>query len=134
MNKMLFKGLLWVVGGLLVISMAGFVVKGSVETTSVITKEFGAKASLKKYEWFIDASNQLEAMRADIDIFEEQQSSCGKTYNDRISREQCMLWMRETAGIKSAYNGVVAEYNSASRKFNWALYNTANIRTTYERR
>ena len=101
-------------------------------------KEFGPKAMLTKYEWFIDTSKQIERMQADITIYQVKQEICvvpkGMYKADRIEREQCMLWAQEVAGIKSSYNDIVAEYNSASSKFNWSMFDTANIPTSYQRR
>jgi hypothetical protein len=100
----------------------------------VAKKEFGPQAMLTKYEWFINASNELEKMDSDIQIYSGKQAQLCVPGMDRISREQCMTWGQEVAGIKSAYNGLVSEYNSASQKFNWKSFNTKNIQTSYVRK
>lgn len=99
----------------------------------VTQKEFEPEAALKKYEWFISAANELDKMDSDILIYKDKQDQLCVSGMDRIAREQCMIWGQEVAGIKSAYNGLVAEYNSQSQKFNWNLFNTKNLQTTYQR-
>lgn len=102
------------------------------EAVTVAKQEFGAKASLKKYEWFKDASEQIIKLSSDIGIYEDKQNGMCVPGMDRIAREQCMLWSQEVAGIKSAYNDVVAEYNAQSRKFNWSIYNVDELPATYK--
>jgi len=134
MTTELFKETLKWLGVIIVISAILFVVGIFGETAQVAKDEFGAKASLKKYEWFINTSNEIDKLSSDIKIYENKQLMCSNRIKDRIASEQCMLWLQEVAGIKSAYNDVVSEYNSASSKFNWEFYNTQNIKPKYERR
>ena len=101
---------------------------------AVAKKEFSPEASLKKYEWFIDASEQINKLDSDIKVYKDKQDMLCVEGMDRIAREQCMTWGQEVAGIKSAYNDVVADYNAQSRKFNWDLYNTQKIQTSYVRK
>ena len=101
------------------------------DTAAVAKKEFGPSASLKKYEWFKDTSFTIKKLNSDISIYEDKQIICiGQT--NRITMEQCMLWSQELAGIKSAYNDTVAEYNSQSSKFNWSMYNIDSIPTSFK--
>jgi len=99
----------------------------------VAQKEFSAEAMLKKYEWFKDASHQIEKRGKDIQIYTEKQTMCVGQI-DRLAREQCMMWSQEVAGIKSAHNSLVAEYNAQSSKFNWSAFNADNIPVTYQER
>ena len=78
------------------------------ETTQITKEEFGPKASLQKYEWFKDASEQIIKLHKDILIYENKSLLLCNSNMDRTAREQCMLWSQETAGIKSAYNDIVA--------------------------
>jgi len=114
-----------------VIGLTSFIIKGTGEAIDVAHKEFGAQAALSKYEWFIDTSAILDKMASDIGIYTEKQKMC-ETVRDRLAREQCMLWSQEIAGIKSTYNDTVAEYNSASKKFNWELFNTNDLKPIYQ--
>ncbi len=94
------------------------------DAAAVAKKEFGPKAALTKYEWFIDASNQIEKKKKDVIIYQSKiDDMCDKIY-DRYTGEQCMTWYQELAGIKSSYNDLVADYNSQSQKFNWSMFNT----------
>lgn len=102
------------------------------EAATVAKQEFGAKASLKKYEWFKDASAQIKKLDSDINVYVVKQDTMCNGDMDRLAREQCMLWSQEVAGIKSAYNDVVAEYNAQSKKFNWSFYNVDNLPVSYK--
>ena len=104
----------------------GFGLIGS--TAKVAKKEFGAEAALKKYEWFKDASNEIERKLKDISVYENKiEKLCS---NDKSNN--CMIMQEQLFGLISNYNGLVADYNSASSKFNWNLFNTENIPTTYK--
>ena len=124
---------------LLMVALTGLKLAGSAlgwfsEAAQVAKEEFGPKAALKKYEWFKDASEQIRKLDSDIRIYEEKQALICIPGMDRISREQCMLWSQEVAGIKSAYNDTVAEYNAQSQKFNWEMFDTTQIPTSYKER
>ena len=45
-----------------------------------------------------------------------------------------MVLLQEVADIKSAYNNLVFEYNLQSPKFNWKIFNTKYIKTTYRKK
>lgn len=97
-------------------------------TAKVAKKEFGAEAALKKYEWFKDASNEIERKLKDIQVYENKiEKLCS---NDKSNN--CMIMQEQLFGLISNYNGLVADYNSASSKFNWNLFNTENIPTNYK--
>ena len=97
-------------------------------TAKVANKEFGAEAALKKYEWFKDASNEIERKLKDIQVYENKiEKLCS---NDKSNN--CMIMQEQLFGLTSNYNGLVADYNSASSKFNWNLFNTENIPTNYK--
>ena len=61
------------------------------EVAIVAKQEFGAKAMLKKYEWFKDASAQLDKKLEDIEIYKFRTNSMEKIYSD-ISRKD---WDRD---------------------------------------
>ena len=116
---------------LFVVSNTSKWLDGAVE---VAHKEFSAEAMLKKYEWFKDASNQIIKRGKDIQIYAEKQSTMCVGQIDRLAREQCMMWSQEVAGVKSAHNSLVAEYNAQSSKFNWSAFNADNLPTRYQER
>jgi len=107
------------------------------EAADVAQDEFGAGASLDKYEWFIDQANAIEKMDADVDLYEgrvtsveEQYASYGEDIAEWPPHIQ-MQYNREVqmarddlASIASQRNGLVKEYNAASEKFNWAPFET----------
>lgn len=128
--KWVFIGLALVIG-LSVFNMATSWLGGAAK---VAQKEFSAETMLKKYEWFKNASNQIEKRSKDIQIYAIKQESMCVGQTDRLAREQCMMWAQEVAGIKSAHNSLVAKYNSQASKFNWAAFNADNIPTTYQER
>lgn len=97
-------------------------------SANVAKKEFGAEAALKKYEWFKDASNEIERKQNDISIYENKIEKLCK--DDKSNN--CMIMQEQLFGLISSYNGLVADYNSASSKFNWDLFNTENIPTNYK--
>lgn len=97
------------------------------EAAQVAKDEFGPKAALAKYEWFKDAASQLSRKQADITVYQQRLTSLKAGYGEkprsewaREDREQSSIWESEVAGVISSYNGLAAEYNAASSKFNWS--------------
>jgi len=106
------------------------------QAAEVAKDEFGPKAALEKYEWFIDQAKNIEKMSQDVVLFEERASqvetkfsSYGKKtewtldvrmlYNEEIKQAQ-----NDVLAVKSQRNGLVREYNAASSKFNWSAFQT----------
>lgn len=101
---------------------------------TVAKKEFYPDALLKKYEWFKNASAELDKKQADIAIYTNKIGSMKKDYNgqkrsswDRTDKETFNIWEQELAGIKASYNGLAAEYNAQMVKFNWKFCNIGNL-------
>ncbi len=99
------------------------------EGVQVARNEFGPKASLEKYEWFKSAANVLKAKKVDIDNYravlsgmDSQWGAVAVTEWPRDVRQEYSQRKSELAGIITAFNGLVAEYEAASAKFNWAPY------------
>lgn len=122
-----------VVLGLFVVCMVigglGFVGGWFGEGAQVAREEFGPRASLEKYEWFKNASAQLDKKQADIKVYEVNVSSMLEDYDgvprkdwDRVDKQQMSQWKAEVAGVKASFNGLAAEYNANSAKFNWAVF------------
>jgi hypothetical protein len=104
------------------------------EAVDVGVEEAGPRALLKKYQWFKDASAQLDKKQADIKVYEARFKSMEDGYKGqrrsewaREDREQYNLWTSEVAGIKASYNGLAAEYNAAMVKINWAFCNKGEL-------
>lgn len=105
--------------------------QGIQQAKEVAIDEFGPKALLVKYEWFKDASAQLDKKNADIKVFEVRLKEIKNQFKDKeIPRhiyEQYMIWHSEVAGIKASYNSLAAEYNSQMAKFNWQFCNAGTL-------
>lgn len=104
------------------------------ETAQVAKEQFGPRASLEKYEWFKNASSQLDRKKADITVYESRVRAMQDTYKDvprqnwpREDREQMNVWSSEVAGVKASYNDLAAEYNAQMAKFNWSYANTGEL-------
>ncbi len=92
-------------------------------------QETKASTLLKKYEWFKNAKAQLEAFDASIKV---QQKRLDWLERDRANwnRDDKQNWHQvsiELAGIKSAYNNLAAEYNSAMSKINYRFCNVGDL-------
>lgn len=97
-------------------------------------QEFKPSTLLKKYEWFKDASAQLDKKIADIKVYQGRLDEMNKSYQGvsrkdwaREDREQLSVWMSELAGIKASYNTLAAEYNAQMAKFNWQFCNAGTL-------
>ena len=100
----------------------------------VAKQQLYPEALLQKYEWFKDASAQLDKKQADIRVYESKITSMKSEYNgqkrsswDRTDKETMNQWDQELAGIKSSYNSLSAEYNSQMSKINWKFCNVGEL-------
>jgi hypothetical protein len=104
------------------------------EGATVAQTEFGPKAALQKYEWFKEQSSAISKMDQDIDLFKQRVTDVEKTfvaYGDkakwpldvRYQYNQSVQQGREDLlAVISQRNNLVKEYNAASSKFNWSLF------------
>lgn len=99
-----------------------------------VKKEYSASAVLKKYEWFKDASAQLDKKMSDIKVYEQRMLNLEEDYKGvtrrdwaREDREQYNVWSSEIAGVKASYNQLAAEYNAAMAKFNYSFANRGEL-------
>ena len=104
------------------------------EAAQVARQELGAVALLKKYQWFKDASAQLDKKLADIKVYESRFAALKEAYGDeprskwaREDREQFNIWSSEVAGVKASYNSLASEYNSAMAKINWQFAEVGHL-------
>lgn len=116
---------------LLVFTSCGRYVQDAKDTAF---KELKVSTLLKKYEWFKDASSQLDKKIADIAIYDAKMNTISEAYVGisrkdwaRDDREQLSVWASELAGIKASYNGLSAEYNSQMSKINWKFCNIGDL-------
>jgi hypothetical protein len=124
---------------LIVLTVLGFVchvtgkaselAHGAIDNAGVVVKrELYPEALLRKYEWFKNASAELDKKQADISIYTNKIKAMREEYKgekrsawDRTDKESMNIWEQELAGIRASYNGLAAEYNAQHSKMNWAF-------------
>ncbi len=105
------------------------------EAAKVTQQEFGPKAALDKYSWFIDQASRIKKMDADLKIFEGRIAGIEKQYEaygaDKSkwpphvqgSYNQAAQQVRDDlAAMTSLRNSLARDYNAASEKFHWAPF------------
>lgn len=104
------------------------------EAVQVAREEFGPREALKKYEWFKDASAQLEKKQADIAVYKKRFASLEQAYKGeprskwaRDDREQHSIWASEVSGVIASFNSLAADYNAQMAKFNWRFANVGDL-------
>ncbi|MFH1259634.1 MAG: hypothetical protein ABII74_07500 [Elusimicrobiota bacterium] len=126
-----------VLGVILVISLVGYFLGWFGEAAKVAQDEFGAKAALAKYEWFIEQANRIEKMDKDISLFEARTKGVDSQYKGygadmakwpphiqvQYNKERQQA-REDLISIASQRNNLVREYNASSEKFNWKLFQT----------
>tara|TARA_Y100000310_G_C20552304_1_gene748712 strand:+ start:429 stop:863 length:435 start_codon:yes stop_codon:yes gene_type:complete len=102
------------------LGLLGFVLNAVGTFGNTAVKELGGDALLRKYEWFKDAHNQLNAKTANIKIYKAKLDAFKQLENpDRTDKENFATWAQELAGMQASYNDLAAEYNSNMSKVNW---------------
>lgn len=104
------------------------------EAAAVAQEQFGARATLEKYEWFKDAASKLDAKMATLTIYQNRFKDLKEQYGEtprgqwaRDDREQWSIWRSEAAGIAASYNTLAAQYNAQMSKFNWRFAEAGNL-------
>lgn len=138
-SRSIYYGAFWLLGFMIIFSTIAYGLGWFGEAATVAKEEFGARSSLKKYEWFKDASETLQEKKQTIAVYEQNLTELKAEYEgtprtewDRIDKQQFNQWNMEVAGLKASYNKVVKEYNSQSSKFNWSAYNTTELPEEYD--
>ena len=133
-TALVLKGFLGVLAVIVLLGVTGYSLGWFKEATEVTREEFGPRALLQKYEWFKDASAQLDKKRVDIRVYEARLEAMEAAYDgiersdwDRVDKQQGNLWQAELAGVISSYNGLAAEYNAEMSKFNWRFANVGEL-------
>lgn len=102
----------------------------------VVYDEYKPEELLRKYEWFKDASAQLDAKISNISSYESRFKSIKSSYGadslnrkvwERSDKEQWNIWESECSGVKASYNDLAAEYNAAMSKFNYRFCNKGDL-------
>lgn len=120
-----------------VLGFTGYTLGWFGEAATVAQNEFGPKAALAKYEWFVNQSNNIEKADQDIKLFESRVQGVQAQYagygtdmskwppDVRMQFNHESQQAREDLlAIVSNRNGLVREYNAASEKFNWSPFQT----------
>jgi hypothetical protein len=104
------------------------------ESQTVAKEEFSPRAALEKYEWFKEASAQLDKKKSDIAIAQTNLQSIEDAYqgtsrknwnsDDRTEYNQLQA---ELSGIKASFNDLAAEYNANMAKFNYQFANKGSL-------
>jgi len=128
------KGLLGVLAAVVLLSVTGYSLGWFQEAAQVTREEFGPRAMLNKYQWFKDASAQLDKKQADISVYKARLDGLEAAYDgveraewDRVDKQQSNLWRAELTGVIASYNGLAAEYNAEMSKFNWRFANVGEL-------
>jgi hypothetical protein len=111
------------------------------EAADVAQKEFGPKAMLKNYEWFVDQASRIDKMDADVALYAQRVKSLDGQYASYGADRS--LWPPDVrmeydrkrsqaaddlTSIASQRNNLVREYNAQSEKFNWEPFNSKSDR------
>jgi len=102
----------------------------------VVYDQFKPEELLRKYEWFKDASAQLDAKLANLNDYRQRYATIKEGYGadslnrskwSRDDREQYNTWQSEESGVKASFNTLAAEYNAAMSKFNYRFCNVGGL-------
>jgi hypothetical protein len=122
------------IGLVVVLGIVGHVFGWFGEAADVAQQQFGPQALLDKYEWFKDASAQLDKKQADISVYQKRFKDLQELYAGvpraqwaREDREQLNIWQSEVAGVTASYNQLAAEYNAQMAKFNYRFANAGAL-------
>jgi hypothetical protein len=105
------------------------------DASEVVGREISPQVLLAKYEWFKDASAQLDQKIATAKTYESRFASIKSGYPKdamrstwaREDREQFSIWQSELSGIKASYNELAAKYNAEMAKVNWRFANVGEL-------
>ncbi len=124
------KGIWLAAGLMMLVGVVFLAVNWMLEPVQVAREEFGARATLKRYEWFKDAAAQIAARDASLKVFESRFAALKKAYGEtpraewaRADQEQGNLWEQEITGLIAARNSLADEYNAAMVKEHHKIFN-----------
>lgn len=135
------KGCLGITGGICMVILLGLVLfiplRGCTMVNTIasnaakaVEEQTDARTLIKRYEWFKDASAQLDKKLSDLAVYEKRFKNLKEEYTGkprtewaREDREQFNLWSSEVAGVAASYNTLAAEYNAAMSKINYRWTN-----------
>jgi hypothetical protein len=126
--------------GIAIVAIIIFAVVGSIAmwfsvgVAKVASDELSPTVLQQKYEWFKDASAQLDAKVANIEVYQGRITRMNKMYEgmprthwNRADIDQVNLYESEVGGIKASYNSLAATYNAEMVKWNWKFTNIGEL-------
>ena len=129
-----FKVMAGIIALCLVGGVAAYALGWFGEAAQVFKEEVGPRASLRKYEWFKNAAQQLQAKKANIEASEAdlaaaraEWAATSPTEVPRDAREAMDLRRKEVLGLKANFNQLAAEYNANVSKVNWSAMNVDDL-------
>ncbi len=134
----IWKVFLIVVVAGLGIGAVNFVIGYVNDGAQVVREETSPRALLNKYEWFKDASAQLDAKKANIAAQELRLKALTDAYVVEGKAQPRSQWARtdlesfnqitaEVSGLKASYNDLAAQYNAQMVKINFAFANVGQL-------
>lgn len=99
------------------------------QATTVVAEEFSPREMLRKYEWFKEASAQLDKKQADIALYHTRMAAMppDRATWDRTDKETFAQWQSELLGVTASYNALAADYNAQMAKINWRFANAGML-------
>ena len=126
-KRFIIKVILFLILTFAVIGFMFWILGWFSEAGQVAKQEFGPKASLAKYEWFIDTYEEIKVVRKNYEQYKSIVAGYGDpSLLDRWSRADYNSDKAVLFGYIAQYNDLVGSYNANSKKFNWESYNTTN--------
>lgn len=134
--SMIWKWGLLIVGVIVVFGAIAYGLGWIGETGQVAQDEFGPKAALEKYEWFINQAAAIDKMDKDIKLYEARRADVETKYakyGDPKSwapstqaqyNQESQTARDDLLSIISQRNNLVKDYNAQSGKFNWSPFET----------
>lgn len=132
-GRFIKRGLFWLVGILIVLSVVGFVVNTVItQPAKVIEKTMDADNVIQNYEWFKQTADDYTATLTKIDNAEAALKNFEESARprDKWTFEDKNEWARlntNITGLKSFANDLVAQYNARSKMLNRKLFKGTDV-------
>lgn len=98
------------------------------KAVDVVQQEIDPAVLQKKYEMFKEEAAAIDSRLATLRLYEKRTKAAHcDTATDRVTREQCMVWLQEQSGIASSYNDLAKDYNAQMAKWNYAFCNVGSL-------
>lgn len=127
-----------------VLGIIGYATGWFGEAAQVAQEQYGARAMLSKYEWFINQSEAIKKMDADMKLYRDRVANVDSTYAVNGPKEKWDVITRQLyasdkqkaqtdlAAVISQRNGLAKDYNAQSAKFNWRPFDSKKDKPVYQ--